>query len=235
MSDRSKVIAKIKALMAKTVENGCTEAEAMSALDLAQAMMNANDVTEADLIEVKDEKAIINFADIKDTHKIGWMLGYWISKFTETYSYGDNKQVKYVGLKSDVEFAMFLHSTLIGFVRSQLTNYLWETGAKSLQGNERHRVVNSFVIGCCSRINTRLMKLTNERIKSINKNAMIVAKDALIKDAIKDIKIAERDDNRGRKNKIEVKSYAAGQSAGDRASFGRPVSGEAGMLRVGKV
>lgn len=233
MSNRQKLVNKIKALLSKTVDNGCTEAEAMNALAMAQSLMNEHEITEVDIQEIKNEKAVIDFTNIKDTHKIGWKLGFWISKFTETYSYGHDKQVNYVGLKSDVEFAKFLHSTLVEFVKQQLTNYLWETGYKSLQGNQRHRVVNSFVIGCCSRINTRLMKLVNERNKTVIGNELIVTKQALIDEAIKDKDIQQRD-NRGRKNKIEAKSYVAGQAAGERASFGRPVSGEAGMLRIGK-
>lgn len=206
----------------------------MTALTVAQSLMNEHEITEVDIQEIKNENAVIDFSDIKDTHKIGWKLAYWISKFTETYSYGSGKKVNYVGLKSDVEFAKFLHSTLIEFVRQQLTNYLWETGYKSLQGNVRHRVVNSFVIGCCSRINVKLMMLVKERNKSVIGNALIVTKQAIINEVIKDIEI-RKGDNRGRKNKIEGESYRAGQSAGEQVNFSRPVSGEAGVLRIGKI
>jgi len=41
MADRNSIIDKIKALLAKTTENGATEAEMMSALDKASAMMDA--------------------------------------------------------------------------------------------------------------------------------------------------------------------------------------------------
>ena len=47
MADRNSIIDKIKALLAKTTVNGATEAEMLSALDKASAMMDAYDITDA--------------------------------------------------------------------------------------------------------------------------------------------------------------------------------------------
>lgn len=46
---KSKLIDRIKALLAKTTENGCTECEAFAALEKAQAMMCENGVSEMDV------------------------------------------------------------------------------------------------------------------------------------------------------------------------------------------
>lgn len=223
--------------MSKTTDNGCTEAEAMSALSMAQAMMDAYEVTDEDLRIVREEEsAIIDFSNTKDTHKIGYKLGYFIGKFTETLCYRsrsfDRKEtMKFVGLKADVEFAIFLHDSLIQFVRNQLKDYLWSNNLTVLQGAERHRVVSSFVIGCCSRINQRLKELVDNHKVSANSTALVIAKQSLIKDAMNGINIKAAD-NRGRKNKIESDSFAAGRTAGDRASFGRPVTGSNAVLRL---
>ena len=53
--NRTSIIEKIKALLTKTKANGATEAEMMSALDKASAMMDAYDITEADVQVAKDE------------------------------------------------------------------------------------------------------------------------------------------------------------------------------------
>jgi hypothetical protein len=44
--NRDNLIQQIRALMNKTVTNGCTEPEALAALDKARAMMDAYEVTE---------------------------------------------------------------------------------------------------------------------------------------------------------------------------------------------
>jgi Protein of unknown function (DUF2786) len=60
MADRNSIIEKIKALLAKTTENGATEAEMMSALDKASAMMDAYDITDEEVQASKDEAAMLH-------------------------------------------------------------------------------------------------------------------------------------------------------------------------------
>jgi hypothetical protein len=72
MADRNSIIEKIKALLAKTTANGATEAEMMSALDKASAMMDAYDITDADVQVAKNEAAMQHAdpPDLKDPHNI---------------------------------------------------------------------------------------------------------------------------------------------------------------------
>lgn len=74
---------KIRALLAKTIENGCSEAEALAALGKAQAMRDAYAVTEAELNLTKEEKAILRREPpgTKDPHRIKWNLIWAVSKF----------------------------------------------------------------------------------------------------------------------------------------------------------
>jgi hypothetical protein len=76
MADRNSIIDKIKALLAKTTENGATEAEMLSALDKASAMMDAYDISDEDLQIAKDEAVMLHAdaPDLKDPHNIKWRL-----------------------------------------------------------------------------------------------------------------------------------------------------------------
>jgi hypothetical protein len=49
MTKRESIIEKIKALLAKTVQNGCTEAEMMTALGMAQALQDTYIITTEEL------------------------------------------------------------------------------------------------------------------------------------------------------------------------------------------
>lgn len=232
MNNRESLLKKIRALMAKTIENGCSEAEAMSALSMAQAMMDANEVTEADIEEIKQENAIIDYSSPKDTHKIGWKICYSVGKFTETYSYGNPSRIKFVGLRSDVEFAIWLNEALVLFIRNQLKTYLWANELTGLPPAAKRRIINGFVIGCAGRIGSRLNKLASER-HSNNGAALVVAKDALIKNAIAGENIKEPD-NRGRKTIYDGAALRAGAAAGDKATFGRPVEGQVSVKLIGR-
>ena len=58
--DRNSIINKVKALLSKTTENGATEAEMLSALDKASAMMDAYDITDEDVQLTKEEKVMMH-------------------------------------------------------------------------------------------------------------------------------------------------------------------------------
>ena len=83
MADRNSIIEKIKALLAKTTANGATEAEMLSALDKASAMMDAYDITDADVREAKDEAAMLHAEppDLKDPHNLKWRLSDGVAEF----------------------------------------------------------------------------------------------------------------------------------------------------------
>jgi molybdopterin biosynthesis enzyme len=70
--NRENLLDKIRALLAKTVENGCTENEAMAAIDKARAMMDAYEVTEADLQLTNAESAVLRSepAGSRDPHNV---------------------------------------------------------------------------------------------------------------------------------------------------------------------
>ena len=57
--DRNRLLDKIRALLSKTTENGCTEAEHLAALDKAYAMIDAYEVTPDDLRLTKTEAAVL--------------------------------------------------------------------------------------------------------------------------------------------------------------------------------
>jgi hypothetical protein len=63
VTDRISIIEKIKALLAKTIENGATEHEMLAALDKAAAMRDAYDVSDEELQLTKEEKVALQDFD----------------------------------------------------------------------------------------------------------------------------------------------------------------------------
>src|ERR1700691_171383 len=106
MSNRDNILNKVRAILSKTVDNGCTENEAMIALSMAEKLIEEHEISDEDL-KLEGEKAIIEVSDIRDPQNVRWKICYWVSKFTETYTYGNKKSVKFAGLKSDVDFAIW--------------------------------------------------------------------------------------------------------------------------------
>lgn len=232
-TNRENLINKIRAILAKTVNAGCTEAEALAAMSMAQSMMDAYEVTEEDL-ELKGEEATIAKSDMRDPHNIRRKLAPSISKFTQTEVWTSNskKTINFCGLQSDVDFSVWLVETLSHFVMKELKNYMWAHGYQSLQPHDKRLLINGFVIGCCNRINQRLRELSDNAATSDNKNALMVIKSDLINKKMKDDGV-QLNTPRSRSSYINENAHNAGHAAGDRATFGRPVSGQASMFRIG--
>ena len=239
MSDnRKKLLERIKALLSKTVENGCTEAEAMSALSMAQSMMDAYEVTAEDLAETEKESAIREtMKDMRDPHHIRAYITRAIGKFTNTKSYrhefkSQKWKYHFIGLQSDVEFAVWLTETLTMFVQKELKNYIWANHYTSLEPSHKRRIINGFVIGCTNRITERLNALSEQAVPTANGTALMVIKDQLINRKMQELGLELRQP-RARSSRINDNSYEAGQAAGNRATFGRPVGGEGGIKLIG--
>jgi hypothetical protein len=235
MADRNSIIEKIKALLAKTTANGATEAEMLSALDKASAMRDAYDISDEELQIAKDE-AVMQHADppdLKDPHKIKWRLTYAVSQFCSVQIFRSRHEtgLKCIGMPSDVEFAMWLLDTLADFVFNELYAHLIGCLAPK---NERRAIMRSFTEACCDRISDRLLALVerSKAARTSNGRELVVVKDAAIKAFMKEHHIRLHTCCGYSSSNINAAAQAAGRAAGDRASFGRPVSGAASALRI---
>jgi hypothetical protein len=237
MADRNSIIEKIKALLAKTTANGATEAEMLSALDKASAMMDAYDITDADVREARDEAATLHAEppDLKDPHNLKWRLSYGVAQFCGVQIYRSSHQtgLKCIGMPSDAQLAMYLLDTLADFVFEELYAHL--IGCLAPQ-NERRVIIRSFVEACCSRVNERLLALVerSKAARTSNGRELVVVKDAAIKAFMKDNGIRLRTCSGSVPSTVDAAAQVAGRAAGDRATFGRPVTGATGVLRIGK-
>jgi hypothetical protein len=172
MADRNSIIDKIKALLAKTTENGATEAEMLSALDKAAAMRDAYDISDEELQIAKDEAVTQHEdpPDLKDPHGIKWRLTYAVAQFCGVQIFRSRHQtgLKCIGAPSDVQFAMWLLDTLADFVFAELYSHL--IGCLAPKG-ERRIIMRSFAQACCDRITDRLLALVEQSKAARTSNA----------------------------------------------------------------
>jgi hypothetical protein len=136
----------------------------------------------------------------------------------------------FCGLPSDAQFATWLLDTLAAFVQAEIVNFLMEAEPSN---EERPQAIRGFVLGCCDRISDRLMELCEQSatLATSNAKALVVVKDAAIKAKLDELGI-HLCSGSGSCGAWDSSSYAAGKAAGDRASFGRPVSGRNATLRL---
>lgn len=215
---RKKMLDKVRAILAKTMENGCTEGEAMAALAKARELMATYEIDESELHQFEQETATIFKSAIQDPYDIKYGLGYVVGKFCRCEAWREkNGQRMFCGLESDVIFATWLLNTLQRFVMRALRAYQADRARKHISNSNLTSV--SFVNGCIDKIRDKLIELTpkyevNAVIKAeLTKNSIVLHK---------------------AKNKLNAANpyaFAAGSAAGDHARFNKPV-GQGGTLRL---
>jgi hypothetical protein len=200
-------------------------------------MQDAHDITDEELQVAKDEavKQHSDPANLKDPHSIKWRLSYAVAQFCGVQIYRSRHQtaLKCIGMPSDVEFAMWLLDTLADFVFAELYSHLIGCLAPK---SERRIIMRSFTEACCNRITDRLLDLVDRSkdARTSNGRELVVVKDAAIKAFMKEHRIHLSTCCGYSSPNVDQAARAAGHAAGDRASFGRPVSGASGVLRIAK-
>ena len=104
---RESILAKIRALMAKTPENGCTEAEAKAAAAMVDTLLEKYEI---DLDEVALRKQEFTQAEIMNgwLHPVG-QAATGIAKFTDCKCWiSEKKKIVYFGFSVDCEIAEYL-------------------------------------------------------------------------------------------------------------------------------
>ncbi len=235
-TQREGLLGKIRALLAKTTENGCTESETMAALDRARAMMDAYAVTESELALTKEEKAILRREPpgTKDPNRIKWFLVGPVSRFCNCEGWRRRRDsgggIVFCGLPSDAQFASWLLDSLANFVQAEVVNFLIDAEPSN---EDRRAAIRGFVLGVTDRIGQRLDELCEQSatVATSNAKALVVVKNAAVQAKLDELGIKFRTDS-SCCGGGELSSYGAGQAAGDRASFGRPMSGRNATLQL---
>ena len=229
---RKKMLERVRAILSKTMENGCTEGEAMAALEKARELMQAYDISEGDLAaasQAEQESATVHKDERADPYGIKRKLCYAVARFTRCKAWrGNDYAVGFAGLESDVIFATWLLDTLRAFVMRELKTFQAHT--RSLTGACPRILGASFVHGCADRIAARLAELAPKEESAPSTNALVVSRKALISKAMHDAGIRLV---KGRRQNVRLNgaAYGVGQNAGNGARFDKPVT-QGGALRI---
>lgn len=213
----------IRALQAKTVEHGATEAEALAAAAKVKELMDRYEIDELTEEEVIGEGAIRMWwvADNVYEAETIWGCLASIGKFTDTKLYWDisnkHQEVKplgVMGLRSDIDFALYLLNTLSAF----------GLGGAALQPfHDRSLYLRGYSTG----INERLLKLIQDRDEKVSTGRALVVvnkkaeaiNEFLVRDGLKLETI--------RRSAVTINSAVeAGMRHAQKATFHRPMDGD---------
>ena len=235
-TQREGLLDKIRALLAKTVGSGCTESEALAALDKARAMMDAHEITEDELRLTKAEAAVFRSEprDSLDPHNIKWHLMGPVAELLQLPSLA-KAETRHEGgrvLRPAIRCALGKLATRHASAVCSGRNSPAPHGNPAAQKREaaRHYGVRAGVHRLASA--HRLDALRDQSVAAATSNGreLVLVKNAAVDAKMKACGIKVTGCCLG--GQTNDAGYQAGLSAGDRASFGRPVSGHNATLRL---
>lgn len=236
---RDAIISKVRALLSKTTENGCTEQEAMAAAALAGKLMAEHDLAHVDLeSEVRGERYGARrkvFGTAAKSHEVTF-LAKWVADYFDCkiFREGGNVLVLF-GSDTDTDLAIVFLSMLQMAMDGEWQRYL--------NGPQRDRRVNgrtlrtSFMSGMIIRLRERLEAMKHERNAPATGRALVVVKGQIVTEKYANymrqngFKLG-RDSGRGKRIGDRAASEA-GKAAANRIDLGGGKVGGNSSTRIG--
>lgn len=214
MTDREKIAARCRALAAKTVENGCTEAEALSAAaKLAQLLADYN------LTLDEAELRATPFSTHREAHtdEVGerlWKVARAICVLTGATYWRSGPgvwpiEISFFGFEHEVEVSRYLLEICARAMR-QAQNALNRANAL-LTASARRRAVLPFLDGMADRLHDRIVAMAPPKPTG---TGLVVVRNQLVEAALAEAGI-HLDSMRPRSSRSLDAAYGAGLRAGD--------------------
>ena len=244
-AELSRVKARIRALTAKTIANGCTEAEAMAAAEMVGRLLERYALS-MDEIEIRTARcvqvtvplggrrrrpidgcvpAIARFCDCKV-----WLAHAAAPDPLQQEAAAElGRHYVFFGFETDTALATYLFAVIERAVRTETATFRQLN--PRLQGVRLRRASASFQHGVVARVSDRLDAMHRSRDATVRTQRstgtdLIVAKNRVVQEAFGEIDIRlVRMAATGQR--VITTAFRAGWAAGDRVNLNRPVPGAA--------
>jgi hypothetical protein len=245
-AELARVKARIKALTEKTVANGCTEAEAMSAAEMVGRLLERYALS-MDEIEVREARcvqaevpmggqrrrpidacvpAIARFCDCK----------VWLTRGARPKSDYDEDfdwtqpggRYVFFGFETDTALATYLFTVIDRAIETEAAAF--KAANPALRGVRLRRASASFQHGVAARVSARLDAMHQAREASVRAQrstgtALILARHRVVEDAFRETDVRLVSMTAIGQRRI-ASAFREGWQAGDRVNLSRPVHGD---------
>jgi hypothetical protein len=225
--ERDKIAGRIRALLAKTVENGCTEEEALSAARLAasllakynmkidEATVRENRITQQQHVE----EDIVGERLWKVAREIAELTG---SRYWRSRAGVHPIEITFFGFEHEVAIAAYLLEICARATR-EAADSVWRENALLVLRKRRAAMV-AFVDGMIDRLAERLAEMRPPAAESSGRD-LVPLRNQLIDDALARNGLT-LDRKRERGSRDFDLNYLFGAAAGDRVRLNKGVTGD---------
>ena len=220
---------RIQALRAKTIDNGCTEDEALSAAAKVAELLDRYDLSLTD-IEIRETPCERREFE---THRkkriplddcIGAVANFCDCRVWREKNQAGEARYVFFGLRSDIEVAHYLTELIDAAVRSELGRYKTTPEYLRFGHKERHMANASFALGMVASIADKLtaMKAGRDKVNCGSGRALVVLKAAIVDDEFRKLDLKLRV-LRGASRTVSMTAFEAGGVAGALLAINRGI------------
>ena len=225
-AERAGQLARIRALMAKTTANGCTEAEAKAAAAAVDRLLAAYEL-DLDDVMVREQEIVQLRVKVGD-HDVKYAAKA-VGGFCDCRVWASTGDIVYLGFKVDTEIAEYLTQLFRRAIDREAQDYtMFNPDYDELGAGQRKAMLQSFRMGMSGRLGDRLGELKSKRdfAQRTTGRDLVAVKKPLVDEAWHALGIVLGSSGRGTAIR-NPGAYAAGQSAANKVSINQGVAGRA--------
>src|SRR6202521_4403947 len=225
-ADLDRLVQRIRALRAKTVEQGCTEQEALAAAEKVAELLDRHglSLSELDLRRQSCEGIGVE-TDRKRRGPIDDCMG-TIAAFFDCRVWCETSEdatLRYIffGLPADVQAAVYLHDLIALAFATETAAFQATEIYRSTHSSRRRSATNSFQVGLARGIIRKLDTLRQARDVvggSTNGRALVPIKESIIDAEMDRLGLSLRRRSAARRM-VQPAAFSAGQEAGERFEY----------------
>ena len=225
-ADLDRLVQRIRALRAKTVEQGCTEQEALAAAEKVAELLDRYGLSLSELdLRRQSCQGIGVETDRKRRGPIDDCMG-TIAAFFDCRVWGEMSEhatLRYIffGLPADVEAAVYLHDLIALAFVTETAAFQDSEIYRSTHSSQRRSASNSFQVGLARGIIRKLDTMRDARGAaggSTNGCALVPIKEGIIDEEMERLGLSLRRRNAVRRMVLPA-AFSAGQEAGERFEY----------------
>lgn len=215
-----KLRTRIQGLRAKTIDNGCTEGEALAAAAKVAELLDRYDLSLSD-VEIREAPCERREYE---THRkkriplddcIGAIADFCDCRVWREKNAAGEARYVFFGLRSDIEVAHYLTEVIDTAVRSELGRYKTTAEYQRFRHQDRHVANASFALGMVASIADKLvaMKAGRDEVNNGTGRGLVVLKAAVVDTELEKLDLKLRTVS-SRSRMVSPAAYDAGGVAG---------------------
>ena len=215
-----KLRTRIQGLRAKTIDNGCTEGEALAAAAKVAELLDRYDLSLSD-VEIREAPCERREYE---THRkkriplddcIGAIADFCDCRVWREKNAAGEARYVFFGLRSDIEVAHYLTEVIDTAVRSELGRYKTTAEYQRFRHQDRHVANSSFALGMVASIADKLvaMKVGRDEVNNGTGRGLVVLKAAVVDTELEKLDLKLRTVS-SRSRMVSPAAYDAGGAAG---------------------